>query len=60
LLTHANSNTDADENDIENEATSVTTSFNYKASGEHLTIATKLANFFFGKRSITRAWTKIP
>jgi hypothetical protein len=46
LLTDANSNADADEDDIENEAPSVTTSYNSKAVGEHLTMATKVESFF--------------
>jgi hypothetical protein len=46
LLTDANSNADADEDDIENETPSVTTSFNSKAIDEHLTMVTKVANFF--------------
>jgi hypothetical protein len=46
LLTDANSNADPDEDDIENEAPSATTSFNSKAIGEHLTMATKAAHFF--------------
>jgi hypothetical protein len=46
LLSDANSNADADEDDIENEAPSVTTSLYIKAIGEHLTMATVVANFF--------------
>jgi hypothetical protein len=46
LLTDVNSNANADEDDIENEAPCVSVSFNSKAIGEHLTMATKVANFF--------------
>jgi hypothetical protein len=46
MITNANSNADADEDDIENETPSVATSFNSKAIGEHLTMATKITNFF--------------
>jgi hypothetical protein len=41
-----NSNADLDEDDIAFEALSATTSFNSKAIGEHLTMATKAVNFF--------------
>jgi hypothetical protein len=46
LLTDANSNANADEDDIENEAPCVSVSFNSKAFGELLTMVTKVANFF--------------
>jgi hypothetical protein len=51
LLNDANSNADADEDDLENKGPSATTSFNSKAIGEHWLQNSKL---FFGKRSITR------
>jgi hypothetical protein len=47
LLTDAKSNADPDEDDIENEAPSASTSFNSKAIGEHLTMATKAVHFFW-------------
>jgi hypothetical protein len=47
LLTNANSNAFADDDDIENEDPCVSISFNSKAIAEHLTMATKVANFFW-------------
>jgi hypothetical protein len=62
LLTDANSNADLDEDDIENEAPSATTSFNSKAIGELLTMAT-IVNFksskVFFRQKFHREFTQI-